>query len=543
MSPLALAIGLLPLHGPMPLQGQVGVFDLTTIHSTPLEPEVIARTVEGSVVTEAIRYTAEPGVRPLMVLTYKQGLTGRPGIIFARKFGAEPRTEEAKQGFVGVSIAPPCGNTDPNRLDALGGPSYNVNLGWRQLFCDDPHQSLLYQNTLALTRAMDYLATRPEINLARSSVMGTDWAGTSVALLHAIDDRPASYFVWNSMGFYTDLEGNSGGEPSRISRDLYEKYSPAAYAKFGTKPIYVANSLNALESRFDALMAFATDVKAPCVLALAPNRELGDSNFKEFSGSATWQSFWSNPTSDPVPKLSPGEVKAVDGKLQYSCEATAEKSAVLVASFGDDGDWTGRTWQRFAMKKSGGKYVANLPAYDLEKPIYVFAQATSEKFGAIANSPIAVVPQALGVTTRDAFPKQLLRQDSFYVSTGVMTLARDAGATKPWARILPHWDGRIRIRNVQPSLWAGAKELVVTVKGDGTQNTLNVYFGIQSRDQLDDERQNYTMKALLADGETLGNQWKTFTIPLNEIYDLERVDSIFFETGGKPLLISDLSWR
>lgn len=469
-----------------PQGGKVGIFDLDAIHATPLQPEVVARSVEGGVVTEAIRYTSVPGVRPLMILTYKPGTKAKPGIVFARRFGAEARLEEAKAGFVGVSIAPPSGNEDPERIDALGGPKYDAPIGYRQYFDTDKNQSWLYHNVVALTRAFDYLATRPEIDVSKSSVLGTEWPGMAVALMHAIDDRPASYFVWNSMGFYADLEGNSGDMKARISREAYEMYSPGAYAEHGKKPIYVANALNSLESRFDALYEFARKLKSPKVLALVPNRERYESNQKEFSGSSTWQAFWTNPVGATPPTISEGAVSKVNGKLRYTCEATEQTSMAVLVSYGKPGNWSGRTWHRMAMKPDQGKFVADIPVYDPEMPVYIMGQVKAARFGVTANAPLLVSPSTVGITeATDVFPSDLLRTDDLYVATGTIAAGPAGPMGKLSARILPHWNGTIRLKNVQPVLWKGAKELVVTVKGDGAPAPLNVYFAVESRDELD----------------------------------------------------------
>lgn len=527
-----------------PQGGKVGIFDLDAIHATPLQPEVVARSTEGGIVTEAVRYTSVPGVRPLLIITYKPGTKSKPGIVFARRFGAEARTAEAQAGFVGVSIAPPFGNEDPARIDALGGPKYDAQAGYRQNYDLDKNQNWLYHHVVALTRAFDYLATRPEIDVSKSSILGTEWPGVAVALLHAIDDRPASFFVWNGMGFYSDLEGNSGDIKARISREAYEMYSPAAYAEYGKKPIYVANALNSLDSRFDALYEFARKLKSPKVLALVPNRERFESSQKEFNGSAIWQAFWTNPVGAVPPTIGPGSVAKVNGKLRYTCTATEQTSMAVLVSYGKPGNWSGRTWQRLPMKPDQGKFVADIPVYDPEMPIYIFGQVKASRFGITANAPLLVSPTTVGIDApTDVFPTELLRMDDLFVSTGTMGTVPNGPGGKLSARILPHWDGKIRLRNIQPALWKNAKELVVTVKGDGSPARLNVYFAVESRDELDTERENYTMVPLLKEGETLGTEWRQIVIPLDQVFDLDRVDSLFFETGGKPLQIASLAWR
>lgn len=535
-----------PALGASRRQEKIGIFDLDAIHAAPLEPETVARSVKDGIVTEAVRITSQPGVRPLIVLTYGVGVKGRPGLVIARRFGAEARVADAKMGFVGVSIAPPSGNGDPNKMDAVGGPQFDQQLGPRQYFTPNPHDSLLYHQVVALTRAVDYLATRPEVDLKQTAILGTEWPGVAVGLLHAIDNRPGAYFVWHGLGFYVDGEGKSGDMASKFTRQAYEMYSPAAYAGYGTQPIYFAGGLNGEMCPLDALMEWGRKLKSPHVFALSPNREITQTAKREFDGSSAWQRFYTKGTGI-APEIQEGNLEVADGKLRYACVAKGTTAVNALVSYGAEGNWFGRTWSRIPMKLTDGKYTADIPVYRRDLPVYVLAQGDTNGFGTIGNTPKAVSPTEVGVTTESEFPHTLLSfrpADDLYISTG-SALYGVAGpdAATPAARILPRWDGMVRLRNVQPILWKDAKEVSFWLQGNGTPGPLNVYFGVESRDSIDTDTQNFTMLPLLKDGEVLGTTWRKFTISLDQVYDRDRVDSLFFATGGKPLVIAGLSWR
>ena len=188
------------------------MFDLKAIRAVPLDPEILSKTKQDGINIEQIRFTSLPGVRIYAILTYKDNAVGIPGYVKVERFGALPLMEQGKNGFFGMSVCAPTGNTDPKRMESLGGPklvpgTFSIN----DAYTDDPNDSYIYQYTVALLRAMDYLATRPEVNLSITSVAGYSWAGTMVAILHALDDREAAYIVFHGLGQYVDENGMSGG--------------------------------------------------------------------------------------------------------------------------------------------------------------------------------------------------------------------------------------------------------------------------------------------------------------------------------------------
>lgn len=532
---------------------KIGIFDLEAIRAVPLDPEVLKKTEKAGIVTEYVRFTSVPGVRVLAILTYQRNARALPGILMANRFNAEERTNDAKTGFMGISVAPPVGNDDPKAMNSVGGPAYNIQASYRQLFNSDPNQSYLYHYVVALVRTMDYLETRPEVNLARTSIMGQEWTGMVVSLMHAIDNRPGAYFVWQGAGFYTDQDGNSGDLPSRIDREQYEMYSPAAYAKYGTQPIYVANPLNSDLSPLDALIEFAKNLKSPKVLAFAPNREAVQTKRGEFSGSGTWQTYFLSKQGNP-PSISNGKVTVKNGRVLYSCTASGQTSTWLLVSYGKPGNWTGRNWHRIPMVRSGNAMVGEVPIYDPKVPFYAIGQIAAKGYGERANVPEFFDPQKLGVTKAnatyphvifDATPDSEQYISTYYEEYSPLFLNQPGPNGTKSATIPYYWDGMIRIKNVEPMFWTNATEVTMWIKGDGKKRTtpLNLYFAYESHNSIDREQQNFTPVTLVPTGEIFPATWKQYRIPLKGIGNLKGVDSLFFETGLKPLQIADIRWR
>ncbi len=540
-----------------PTPTKIGIFDLAAIRGVALDPEVLKRTESGGIVTEWVRFTSVPGVRVMTILTYPSGAKHLPGVLFARRFGAETRAVDAKAGFVGISVAPPIGNDDPRRMDSVGGPKYSIQASYRQLFSTDPNQSYIYHHVVALVRALDYLETRPEVNLAKTTVMGQEWTGMIVALLHALDNRPAAYFVWQGAGFYADEQGNSGDVPARISRQAYEMYSPAAYAEYGKKPIYLANPLNSDLSQFDSVFELTRHLRSAKVLSFAPNRQEVETANGEFEGAGAWQTYFLTHLGG-APKIWDGTISVVNGHIRYSCMAAGQTSAYLLVSYGKRGDWTGRTWHRFLLHHDRAALVANIPVYDPKTPFYVIGQISNKAFGARGNVPQYVEPLKIGVTHADSvYPHQVfagISADELYVSTsgkdaqyGLPGPSSGIAAGPATAATLPvYWDGMIRIMDIEPAMWTGhPTELHIVLKGDGKSSVepLNVYFAYESKNSVDQDQQNYSTWTLVRSGQRFAPEWHDFVVPLAKIQSLGQVDSLFFQTGLKPLQIAGIFWR
>ena len=526
-----------------PIDGKVGIFDLNAIHSTPLDAEVISKTTDGNIITEQIRYTSEPGIKVFAYLSYPKGGKNLPINMLARFVGAEPRKEDAKFGFAGFSVCAPDGNTDETKPLSIGGyPLQND-------FMDDPSQSWIYHHVVALTRGIDYLATRPELNMNRLAVSGYSWAGYICALLHAIDDRPACYITWHSTGYYSDEKGNSGNLPSMVkSRKLWQMYAPSAYAAYGSKPIILCIALTDYFATLDGLIEFLTNVRSPKQLCVAPNRYHANTSRNEFRAIGPFTDCYQNGKAKP-PSISSGLVTAKSGQLVYAFAHNATDEllhAEVLYSYGKPGDWTGRTWHRSEAVKKGDRYEFNIPVYDPSVPLYAVAQIESKQFGCIANTPQLIQPQKLGITEATAqYPQMLFDfedKSDLYISVGSISFVTgQAGAAA--AKIKPFQDGTIKLMNIEPFLWNNPKELHFWLYGDGQQAPLTLYLTCNSSYWLDHERKFYTKIPIVAADATMPVGWHEYVIPLNLVRNLKLVDAMFFDVGKRELIIDSVSWR
>lgn len=534
---------------------KIGIYDLAAIHAIPLAPKVISKTEENGIVFEKVRFSSVDDVKVFAILSYKKGATKLPGLVIVDRFRAFPKQVEASNGYFAISVAPPSGNMDENKDESIGGPRYRQPFTLDEQFRDNPKQSYIYHHTVALLRALDYMATRPEVDLSKTIVSGYSWPGLMVAHLHGLDDRPAAYVLWHGLGYYADENGKSGDAPALFSRKQYEMYGAGVYAPLGTKPLYVGVALDDYFTKLDSIMEVYDHLKCEKVFAYAPNRHHAWTSRQEFNGGLpVWQSYWQQGSvGQKPPTIGEGTVKADGGKVTYTATVDANVplswSEVLV-SYGKPGGWMTRTWHSFPLvKKDGGQYQAEIPVYDPSVPMYVVGQIWSPTNLAAGNGVQLVDPSKLGVSAATtSYPNVLfdpsLKSD-LYLRTWVPNWSSDSADGKG-SVVLTQGAGdptNFLFNNIEPNLWKGAKELHIMLKGDGKPGAFTAYFAYDGNYFLDKDVRGYTAIPLVAEGATMQNGWKEYVIDLSKVSNLEKVGALFLEPGAHPLQVGTISWK
>ena len=525
---------------------KIGIFDLQAIRSVPMNVEVVKKTESNGVITEEIRFTGVPGVRSFAYFCYPKGGKKLPTNIAIRNYGAEARQDEAMTGFASWSVCAPEGNTDTTKKLTVGG-ARNTEA---EQFTEDPNKSWVYQHVVSQLRGLDYLATRPEVDLKRVVVQGFSWSGYVGALWHAIDNRPVCYVTWNSTGYFADINGVSGDRKSRISRKLYEMYGPSYYAQYGTSPIFVGNALTDYFATLDGSIEMYRKLRSPKRFVYAPNRYHADTSRKEYgsSGAYMWQFQGNGPTG---PEVNEGTVENVSGKLVYKFTidgSVKPERAEVMFSYGAPGNWTGRTWHRRPATFSGGAYVCQIPVYDASVPLYAVAQIETKAFKASGNCPQFVDPRRLGISAPTAeYPKMLLDfedKSDLYVSTGDVAFVDESISGKVAAQITPTVDGTPHLANIEPFLWKNAKELRFWLKGDGKPGPVSLYLTWNTNYTLEKPMNNYVHLPIVPAGGTFKEGWQEFTIPIERIPNMMKVDALYFEVpSGRKLTIDGVRWQ
>jgi hypothetical protein len=192
--------------------------------------------------------------------------------------------------------------------------------------------------------------------------------------------------------------------------------------------------------------------------------------------------------------------------------------------------------------------MAEIPVYDPSVPVYVVGQIETKSFKASGNCPQLYIPSAGGVTAPTAtYPQMLFNfedQSDLYFGRGEPEFIGGAAEGQYCASVEPFGDGTVHLLNIEPFLWKDAKELHFFLKGDGGKGPVNLYLGRHTRYSLDkdDLRSNSLIQIVKAD-ETFPTGWQEYSIPLEKIRDLKKVDSLWFETPGRKLVIDGVQLK
>ena len=527
---------------------KIGIFDLKAIHSVPLDPEILSKTKQGDVNIEQVRFTSLPGVRIYAILTYRDNAKNAPGYVKVERFGAVPLLEQGRNGFFGMSVEAPTGNTDPKRMESVGGPKLVPGtFSIADAYTDDPKDSYIYQYTIALMRAMDYLATRQEANVSDTVIAGYSWAGTIVALMHALDNRPAAYILFHGLGPYVDENGNSGGEPGPVSRKKYEMYCPTAYAQYGTQPFLLVTALDDYYTKLDAIMETYKNLKCPKEFVYIPNRHHHETVRLEMYSHIPWLQYWQFGGEKP-PTIGEGIIKNVGGKAIYSCTIDSKyplAHAEVLVAYGKPGDWMGKTWHRLnLLKQADGTYQVEIPIYDPSLAFYAIGQINTEVKHDSGNGPIYVTPASLGITAANATYPNLLfdpaEKDDLYIRTGDIEWSADGPEGKGSAIVSPGEEGTITFQNVDGALWQGKKFLDIWLKGDGKPGPITAYLAFHSQYFVELGKGNYTEVTLVPKGGTFKDGWQEFVIHLDQVKNLSQVSQLFFDPNKRKLQIGPI---
>jgi hypothetical protein len=286
-----------------------------------------------------------------------------------------------------------------------------------------------------------------------------------------------------------------------------------------------------------------------------PNRHHAETQRKELSYPAPypWQTHWQMGSPRPS-EIGEGTVAVEDGRISYTAEVTETeplRTSEVYVSYGKPGDWMGRTWHSFPLRKSGNAYKADIPVYDANVPFYVVGQISTANGWYIGNGVQFVEPGKLGVTTSNAtYPNVLFdpsKRSDLYLRTGQSQWVADGPLSKGSVVLTPNQPnidhGMVQFQNIEPKFWKGGSELSVWLKGDGKPGPVTAYLTWDTNYYVDTTVPNYTKFSLVPTGKTFTSGWKEYVITLSKVNNLERVTSLTIDLGGRPLQLGVVAWR
>jgi hypothetical protein len=339
-------------------------------------------------------------------------------------------------------------------------------------------------------------------------------------------------------------------------------YCPSAYAQYGTQPIFVGNAITDYFATLDGAIEMFHKLQSPKQFVWAPNRYHADTARHEYDSSGAW--VWQYQGGGAKsPTVLEGAFESRGGKLLYKYYinyADAPRRTEVLYSYGGPGHWVGRTWHRAPATLQGTDgYVAEIPVYDPKIPIYAIGQIEVKspldpaKSEAAANCPQGFIPSAGGVTQPTAVFSPMLMdfedKSDLYFGSGLPEFLSDgAPEGQTYASVEPFEDGTTHIMNIEPFLWpSNYTELHFFLKGDGKPGPVNLYLVRDSDYYLDAEVK--TRPGMVSEinivkkDQTFADGWHEYMIPLSRIKDLKRVDSLWFETPDRKLLIDGIQLK
>jgi dienelactone hydrolase len=168
------------------------IFDYEAILQTPLKPRVLKKTEKGGIVTEEVMFHSErDGEKDVDIFAYfsypKNAVrTGKKLPAFVWNQGGLSRASAfrtemgAKRGYATLCI-------DFPQPGYRSTGNYAINTGIE--LKDDPRQAPIYHGAVALLKAVSYLQARPEVDGNRIGMAGSSWGGFYTTLMVGLDAR------------------------------------------------------------------------------------------------------------------------------------------------------------------------------------------------------------------------------------------------------------------------------------------------------------------------------------------------------------------
>jgi dienelactone hydrolase len=382
------------------------VFDVQALISTPLNARILKSSEREGVITEEVMFHSEQdGEKDVEIFAYfsypKDGPKGGqklPAFIWNQgglgQASAGATEPGAKRGYAALCIDFP----QPG-YRSTGGYPINTGLDLPA----DPRQAPIYHGAVALLKAVSYLESRSEVDKDRIGMAGSSWGGFFTTLMIGIDPRlkvGACFYGTGNLqlgnAWWDGRSQNGRQPPSPAERERWSTTLDPAW-RLPTKktPIAWLTGTNDEFYLMPCVMRSYEMAAGAKQLMLVPNwhhalpPELHDEQVYAWLDAFLQQ----KPLSL---KVSPVVVKNDNGRLIARWDFQGDgRTADLIASYGDAGNWRGRYWHTLKAGIKGQSCQSELPASTL--PCYI-SGAVVDNGGIRCSTPLVRVDAAaLGV--------------------------------------------------------------------------------------------------------------------------------------------------
>ena len=342
------------------------VFNIKALTATPLNPRVLKSTEKDGIVTEEVMFHShmdgDKSVDIFAFFSYPKDAKDLPAFIWNQGglYQATTYFTElgAKRGYAALCIDFPIpgyrstGDYPINSEPTMG---------------DDPKQAPIYHGAVALLKAVSYLESRPEVNKDRIGMAGSSWGGFYTTLMAGLDPRlkaASSMFGAGSMQLGNSWWDNGGRSADR-SAEWREKWrttlDPAWRLQASKIPISWITGTNDFAYWMPSVMKSHDMAGGPKNLSLLPNWN------HALTPALDEQLFaWLDVHLQGKPafqQVSPLTVDAKNRRAEWKFIGPRKvKSAELLLSYGEAGNWTSRYWITRRAVVQNDTCRANLPS-------------------------------------------------------------------------------------------------------------------------------------------------------------------------------------
>ncbi len=385
------------------------VFDFQALVSTPLNARILKPPVEkdGIVTEEVIFHSEMDGEKSVDIFaffSYPKGGEKLPAFIWNQGglYQATTWFTElgAKRGYAALCIDFPI-----PKYRSTG--DYPINAGLE--LGDDPKKAPIYHGAVALLKAVSYLESRKEVDKNRIGMAGSSWGGFYTTLMIGVDPRlkaGSCMFGTGNLQLGNNWWDGSGYDTKRDAafRERWRTtLDPAFRLPKRKTPIAWFTGSNDFAYWMPALMETCAMPGGKKHLTLLPNWDHGLTEILDEQVFAWLDAHLKG--APPFVEVTPLEVIKKDKSLlaHWLFSGPREvKSADLILSYGDAGNWNARYWITLKAEIEGGKCVVKLPPAAM--PYYIGGSVTDKDGFRYSTPLVRVDPTALGVADPDAFP-------------------------------------------------------------------------------------------------------------------------------------------
>jgi hypothetical protein len=374
-----------------PAQAADAVYDVKAILATPLNPKTTKKDVKDGIVTEEVFFHSEmdgeKSVDIFAFFSYPEGGKNLPAFVWNQGGLYQANTYwtvfGAKRGYAVLCIDFPLGGAGYRSTGAYNITS-NISLDYT-----DPKGHPIYHGAVALLKAVSYLESRTDVvDKNRIGMAGSSWGGFYTTYMVGLDPRlkaGSAMFGCGALQLGCAWFGGKAKDAEQAKK-WATTLDPAFRLPETKTPMNWCATTNDNFYWMPALMESHARAGGPKHLALLPNwdhaltPELDDQVFAFLD-----QHLQGKPALNTVTPISL-EQKGGQTVATWSYDGPREvKSAELLLSPGDDGNWRNRAWTTLPATITGKTCSVALPASSI--PVYVSGNIT-DKDSYRASTPL-----------------------------------------------------------------------------------------------------------------------------------------------------------